>query len=146
MEPLEDRAEPMETQVHMEQPAVACGPLPRPSGASDETVIAGGMTLAGDLYGSGTLWVRGTVKGNAKLTGTVVITETGVVEGAISADVVYVAGYVEGNIFAKDLLKLEMTGDINGDVKTASFQIKDGGCLNGFCTMTKAGQEPVFLY
>lgn len=136
----------MEIQVHIEEPDTARGRLPQPSGASRETVLAKGMTVLGNLYGGGTLWVEGAVKGSIDITGIVIVTTGGMVKGSIHADTVYVAGYVEGSIFAENLLRLEMTGDIYGNVTTASFLIHDGGQLNGYCTMTTAGQEPLFLY
>ena len=60
---------------------------------------------------------------------------TGAIKGPITADVVRIAGTVEGNITALDHLQLERTGTINGDVTTVSFVIENGGRLNGRTTM-----------
>lgn len=136
----------MEIQVHIEELDTTHGRLPQPSGASRETVLANGITVLGSLYGGGTLWVEGVVEGSIDMMGVVIVTAGGMVKGSIHADTVYVAGCVEGSIFAEDLLRLEMTGDIYGNVTAASFLIQDGGQLNGHCTMTTVGQEPLFLY
>ncbi len=136
----------MEDQIPMEHADAARSQPPRPSSAPGETVIAEDMTVGGDFQGSGTLWVEGLIEGSAEVTGVVVVAEGGAVKGSIRADEVYVAGRVEGDIFAGDLLRLEMTGEINGDVTAAAVQIEDGGCMNGLCTMTETGREPVFLY
>ena len=60
------------------------------------------------------------------------------VKGPINADVVRVAGKVEGNVSAREHMRLEQTGTLIGDVATASLVVEDGGCLNGRSTMTKA--------
>lgn len=106
------------------------------------TVIAAGVTVTGDLKGNGTVQVEGAVEGRVKVAGSVTVTETGRVVGPVEADVVYVAGRVEGNIAAGEHLRLERSGMIEGDVTSVSFVIEEGGCLNGRSTMTKVRREP----
>ena len=53
----------------------------------------------------------------------------------MEADVIRVAGQVEGNLVSHDHVQLERTGTINGDVTTVSFVIENGGRLNGRTTM-----------
>lgn len=144
MEPSKEQTQT--TQVYIVAADTAWEQPSRPPGASDETIIAKGMVVLGRLCGSGMLRVAGSVEGVIEIAGVVVITATGVVKGPIHADMVYVAGFVEGSIFAKDLLQLEMTGELNGNVMTESFLIYDGGQLSGRCTITGASQEPTFLY
>jgi len=57
--------------------------------------------------------------------------------------VVQVAGSVQGNVCARDHLRLERSGTIEGDVSTVSFVIEDGGRLNGRSTMLQPPEEPV---
>lgn len=144
MEPSKDQTQTM--QVHIAAADAAREQLSRPPDASDETIIAKGMAVLGRLCGNGMLRVAGSVEGAIEIAGVVVIAATGVVKGPIHADTVYVAGCVEGNIFAKDLLQLEMTGELNGNIMTESLLIYDGGQLSGRCTITGASQEPTFLY
>ncbi|MFG6352016.1 MAG: polymer-forming cytoskeletal protein, partial [Oscillospiraceae bacterium] len=47
-------------------------------------------------------------------------------------------GKVEGNVTAREHMRLEQTGTLIGDVATASLVVEDGGCLNGRSTMTRA--------
>ena len=77
------------------------------------------------------------MEGEVSLQGYVIVAATGVVKGPIQGDVIRVAGNVEGNIVAQDHLRLEKTGTIEGDVKTVSFVVEDGGHLNGRTTMVK---------
>lgn len=101
------------------------------------TVIAQGITVTGTLRGEGVIQVEGVVEGEFDLTGAVIVAETGLVRGPITADVVRVAGRVEGSIRAREHMRLEPTGSLEGDVTTASLVVEDGGRLNGRSTMLK---------
>lgn len=70
-----------------------------------------------------------------------VVTTTGLVKGPVHAETVHVAGTVKGDVRAKDRLRLEKTGNIEGDVATVSLVIEEGGCLNGRATMSKDAPE-----
>ena len=85
--------------------------------------------------------VEGTVKGEFNMVGAIVVAESGLVKGPITADVVRVAGRVEGNVTAREHLRLESSGILLGDVTTASLVVEDGGCLNGRSTMMKAQDD-----
>lgn len=109
-------------------------PLPEPRNV---TVIASGVTVTGNLQGNGTVQVEGVLEGEIRLEGAVTVTSTGLVKGPVEADVVHIAGRAEGNIQARDHLRLESSGTIEGDVTSVSFVIEDGGCLNGRSTMIR---------
>lgn len=111
----------------------------------NNTIIAKDLTVTGNLKGEGVVQIEGIVEGELHLQGYIIIAPTGVVKGPIEGDVVRIAGKVEGNIIAHDHLRLEKSGTIDGDVKTVSFVIEDGGRLNGRTTMIEAagGKPPV---
>lgn len=124
--------------VQLEELQPALPELPK---RKDDTVIAEGLTICGDLHGSGVVQVQGTVEGEIRLSGAVTVAPTGLVKGPIRADVVQVAGRVEGDITANKHLRLEKTGAINGNIATVSFVIEDGGRLNGCSTMAEPAQS-----
>lgn len=101
------------------------------------TVIAKGVTMSGKLYGEGIIQVEGTVDGEIDLTGAVVVKETGLVKGPVTADTIRVAGCVEGVVTARDQMFLEKTGSLEGDVTTVSLVVEDGGHLNGRSNMLR---------
>ena len=109
---------------------------PAPSRAGS-TIIAQGITFTGTLQGEGVVQVEGVVAGEFDMTGAVIVAESGLVRGPITADVVRVAGRVEGNIHAREHMRLESSGSLDGDVTTASLVVEDGGILNGRCTTLK---------
>ena len=110
--------------------------LPPPQKVAS-TLITQGITIKGTVEGEGVVQVEGVVEGEIVLTGAVVVSSSGLIRGPISADVVRVAGRIEGSVTARDHLRLEQTGQVEGDVATASLVVEDGGCLNGRSTMIK---------
>jgi cytoskeletal protein CcmA (bactofilin family) len=102
------------------------------------TLITQGVTIKGTIQGEGVVQVEGVVEGEFHMVGAVIVSDTGLVRGPISADVVRVAGRVEGDVTAREHMRLEQTGTLIGDVATASLVVEDGGCLNGRSTMTRA--------
>ena len=111
--------------------------LPPPQKVSS-TLITQGITLKGTIEGEGVVQVEGAVIGEFNMVGAIIVADTGLVKGPITADVVRVAGKVEGNVIAREHMRLEHTGTLNGDVSTASLVVEDGGCLNGRSSMTRA--------
>lgn len=116
--------------------------LPKPY---DDTIIAKGVTLSGALHGEGIVQVEGVVEGELNLSGSVIVAPGGLVKGPVTADVVQVAGCVQGNITARSHLRLQHTGGVEGDVLTASLVVEDGGILNGRSTMTRPTESASVL-
>lgn len=112
--------------------------LPKPRSS---TIITEGITFSGVMRGEGVVQVEGILEGEIELQGSVSITTSGLVRGPITADVVRVAGRIEGNITARDHFRLEKTGEINGDISTPSLVVEDGGRLNGRSTMLTPEQR-----
>ena len=110
--------------------------LPPPQKVSS-TLITQGITFNGTIEGEGVVQVEGTVVGEFSMVGAIIVADSGLVKGPISADVVRVAGRVEGNVTAREHMRLESTGTLIGDVTTASLVVEDGGCLNGRSTMIR---------
>lgn len=102
------------------------------------TLIAQGVAIKGTIRGEGVVRVEGVVEGEFHMAGAVIVADTGVVHGPINADVLRVAGRVEGNVTAREHVRLEQTGTLIGDVTTASLVVEDGGILNGRSTMSRS--------
>lgn len=115
-----------------EEPVSA--PAPARAGS---TIIAQGITFTGTLRGEGVIQVEGVVEGEFDMTGAVIVAESGLIQGPVTADVVRVAGRVQGNVNAREHMRLESSGSLEGDVTTASLVVEDGGILNGRCTTVK---------
>ena len=136
----EYRVEPVSSANEEQMMDVPSLPKPR-----DSTVIAKGVTLTGAIEGKGVVEVEGVVDGEIELTGSVIVTPTGLINGPIKADVIRVAGRIEGCVTARDHLRLEKTGSLVGDVTTASLVVEDGGQLNGRTAMVAKEPENIPL-
>ena len=58
---------------------------------------------------------------------------------------VVVAGYVEGNIAAKELVEVKSSGQVRGDIGTSKLVVIEGGIVDGHVSMRKEGAKVVDL-
>lgn len=124
------------------EPARAATPAPAApatsSAASRSTnlsTLSGGVKYEGNISGGGELQVDGTLKGDIRVV-RVVIGETGVVEGAVAADLVEVRGRVAGSIVGKTV-KLYATARVEGDVTQEQLTVEQGAWFQGRCIQAK---------
>ena len=118
--------EPVEIDTQEQYDELPSLPTPLSS-----TVIATGVTMSGTLRGEGVIQVEGIVEGEIDLKGAVIVTPTGHIKGPVAADTVHIAGCIMGDVMARDHMRLEKTGSLEGDVTTVSLVVEDGGHLNG---------------
>jgi len=77
--------------------------------------------------------IDGTVTGDIEIDGVLTISDTGCVDGNISAGSVRIAGRVTGNVQCQNALHLTSTADVMGDVLTSTLIVDDGAILLGRC-------------
>lgn len=118
----------------IESTAVASKSMTAPAQARKITSLIGeGARMRGDLISKDSIHVSGTLQGNLHITemgGTVSVSTTGVVDGAVSADSVLVGGRVVGSVYAKTL-RMFPGALIEGDVFCERLLIDDGARLEG---------------
>ena len=129
--------EPVEIDTQEQYDELPSLPTPLSS-----TVIATGVTMSGTLRGEGVIQVEGIVEGEIDLKGAVIVTPTGHIKGPVAADTVHIAGCIMGDVMARDHMRLEKTGSLEGDVTTVSLVVEDGGHLNGRSNMRKGEKAP----
>lgn len=115
--------------------------IPDLSEPPKSTRVAAGATISGTLRGEGVMEVEGTVEGEIDLKGAVMVAPTGLVKGPVTADVIHIAGCIEGMVCAREHLLLQKTGNLEGDMTTPSLVVEDGGRLNGRSTMPPHQQQ-----
>ena len=95
-----------------------------------ESLIGANTDFQGELNVKGTLRVDGQVDGrlNAEC---VILSETAVVKGEITAKKIIVGGKVEGNIRAQEILEIRAKGKVLGDIFTNKLSVMQGGEFNG---------------
>lgn len=101
------------------------------------SVISSGCEIQGDLLFSSSLHVKGKVNGDVKAAGkdtdnSMVYTyENSHVVGNIQADILIIAGKIEGNITAHKYIKLENTAVVSGDITYAIIEMDLGAKVEG---------------
>ncbi|MBK9244575.1 MAG: polymer-forming cytoskeletal protein [Burkholderiales bacterium] len=100
------------------------------------SLIGAGSTLVGDLTFAGGLRIDGTVQGSVRCVGgegcgMLVISEKGVVEGEVRAAHLVVAGRIDGPVHTTELVELQPTARVAGDVRYRALEIHHGAVVEG---------------
>lgn len=104
----------------------------RPTG----TVIGYGFTIHAARFtcaDSESMRIDGTVIGNIDIDGVLNLSDTGRVDGNISAGSTRIAGRVFGNVQCRNVLHLASTADVKGDITTTALIVDDGAVFSGLC-------------
>ena len=100
-----------------------------------DTLIGSGSILQGDLEFTGGLRVDGHVKGHVSAqdsnNGTLVLSESGVIEGDVSVPHVVINGTIKGNIASTGHVELQANANITGDIHYKAVEMELGAVLNG---------------
>ncbi len=100
-----------------------------------DTLISTKTEIIGDVHFKGGLQLEGVVKGNliaeASSGAVVRISDSGRVEGQISAPNVVINGTVLGDIYASDYIELAKKARINGNVHYHMMEMVLGSEVNG---------------
>lgn len=106
-----------------------------------DTIVGAQVELKGSLKNQGSIHIHGTVVGDVTSDAAVIVGETAVVTGPVTAKVVEVAGQVHGTITAHDQLELHPKSLVKGDLHTKRLSIKPGAVFVGKSTMPTNGME-----
>jgi len=108
------------------------------------TLVGEGASFEGNITTSSAR-IDGTFKGEAKLYGSLIIGEKGLIIGDLSSPKVVVYGKIEGKVRA-NVLEVKQTGNIEGDIEVQALTVESGGILNGNSVMKQTDHvkdEPV---
>ena len=95
-----------------------------------ESFIGLGTEFQGVLNVKGALRVEGQFNGKVDAA-YVILAETGVINGEISAKKIIIEGKVEGNLRVQEIVEIKATGKVLGDIFTKKISITEGAKLNG---------------
>ena len=95
-----------------------------------ESLIGANTEFQGELRVKGTLRVDGQVDGrlNAEW---VILSETAIVKGEVTAKKIMVGGRMEVNLKAHEVVEIKAKGIVLGDISTNKLSVKEGGEFNG---------------
>lgn len=111
------------------------------SGGSSSNRILQGTAIEGEVKSDGDFRVDGYIKGTIAITGKLVVGEKGHVNGDIKCGSATVSGRLEGKLMVEDLLSLEASARVEGDIFTMKLSIQPGAEFSGSCKMGAVVRE-----
>jgi len=100
------------------------------------------IKIEGDIQGDEDLRVEGQFKGTIKVVGDFFIGQSGVVEADVEADNIVIQGQVTGNVLARQQLEIQSSGQLLGDCKAKSIDIREGAVFEGRSNMIRSSVSP----
>jgi len=107
------------------------------------TIIGEGTVLKGDVKVEGSIQVDGEFEGTIDAADTLVVGESGKVEGDVTVANAVIGGRMYGNVFASGKIELQRGSQLLGDIKTRGLVIEDGVVFQGNCQMGDVVDPPV---
>lgn len=104
-------------------------------GPSSSNRILQGTSIEGNVHSEGDFRVDGEIVGNITLSGKLVIGEKGKVRGEVKCGSARISGKLEGTMVVEDLLNLEASARVEGDIFTVKLAIEPGAEFSGSCKM-----------
>jgi len=95
-----------------------------------ESFIGSGTEFQGGLNVKGALRVEGQFDGKVNAA-CVILGETGVIKGEVSAKKIIIGGKIEGNLRVQEIVEIKATGKVLGDIFTKIISITEGAKVNG---------------
>jgi cytoskeletal protein CcmA (bactofilin family) len=89
----------------------------------------------GKMTFEGVFRLDGKVEGEIFRSGTLIISETAVVNGKVEVDALILNGMVEGEVNARERVEIHSRGKLYGSVSAPALVIQDGGMFEGNCKM-----------
>lgn len=102
---------------------------------SIDTLVGVDTRIEGDIHFSGGLRVDGAIRGNVSepnaSPSTLILSEHGRIEGAVSASKIVINGKVVGPVRASQFIELQSKARITGDVYYKSLEMHTGAVIEG---------------
>jgi len=102
------------------------------------TVVGANVNLVGTIHDANEIIVHGHVEGEVVSQKSINITETALVKGPVTAELIQVAGQINGAVTAAGKLEIMPTGKIFGSITTKNLSIHPGAIFVGKSTMPGA--------
>lgn len=103
-------------------------------------LLSEGTRIQGTFVVDGVARIHGILDGRleAKPGSQVILGESGVIEGSVSADTLMIDGFVRGDIEATTRVVVSATGRVIGNIRTPLLNVEFGAYFEGRCLMERA--------
>jgi len=112
----------------------------------DITLIASECQITGSIIINGNARIDGKVEGSVQATGDLIIGTSGYLKADIEANTVSIAGEVHGNIKTADLLELNSTARLFGDICTRQFKVEQGAQFTELSQLFEETTPPLIVH
>jgi cytoskeletal protein CcmA (bactofilin family) len=103
--------------------------------------LAAGTTIKGEIITDNDIRIDGRVEGNIDCKGKVVIGQPGNIVGNIVCANAEIIGTLTGNLKTYEVLTIQATGRLKGDIQTKILVIEPNAVFNGSCLMGGGEKE-----
>lgn len=97
-----------------------------------------GVRCTGEIWYEGNVQIEGGLEGLVHTKGTLVIGDRAVIKATIEAGTVICKGSIQGDVVARETVKLLAPGSIDGTLRTPRLFVETGGVINGRVSMETA--------
>lgn len=98
--------------------------------------LAAGTIVKGDIITQGDIRIDGRVEGSLTSKGKLVVGNTGVIDGQVVCVTANISGTLHGNIQVSEMLKVQATGKVSGEITYAKLSVEPGAELEGKLTIS----------
>ena len=121
------------------KPTAGAKPLPKPKPGQKMTFLGRGVSFEGDIRTRGDLKINGFMKGRIdSRDGRLELGTDARIEAKVAMRDFIVAGAFKGTVQTAQKIEVRSTGRLEGDVKTRSLLLDEGGVVEGRIHMDKA--------
>lgn len=106
------------------------------------SLLSKNVKIVGEISGDENFRIDGTINGSVKVSGDILVEETGTVHADISGENVIVKGNVTGNISSNNRIEIYSTGTVIGDISATSVDIQEGAKFEGRSHMMQSANQP----
>ncbi|MGM0611876.1 MAG: bactofilin family protein [Bacteroidota bacterium] len=100
-------------------------------------ILDSGTVIKGDLESTGRLRIDGKIVGSINSKEKIILGQTGYVEGEVQCKNAEFSGKVKGKVVVEELLSLQASARLDGEVFTKKLAIEPGAVFNANCQMTE---------
>ena len=111
---------------------------PRRAGATPPSLVSYDMRVLGDIVSEGDVQIEGAVHGDVKAR-SLTVGPHAVIKGSVICDNAHVMGEVDGEIFARKVLRAK-TASVRGDIVHEAISIDSGAYIDGRCRRLEPGE------
>ena len=111
------------------------------SGEQLNAFLDQGSEFEGKLVFKGAVRIDGIFKGEIISDDTLIVGDTGAIEGTIRVGNLKSSGKIKGKIFASEKIEFLAPGKMEGEIATPKLTIEEGFIFNGNCKMENIEEE-----